>query len=213
MHLWYKDAGGLWGVHFDIGLIVSNNGIHFREPIADFQVIESGKKGEWDYLQVWQGHAFANVNDKTLIWYSAGVWNDARTKILNPHIGLATLRRDGFGYLSLLRPNAAGHCVTQTIPPATQRRDIVLNVAGVAPDQPVTVELLDEADRPLADYAGENAASITWDSVHAPAIWPKAKSNRLPARQAVALRIKFPAGGKARLYAAYVVSSERVSGG
>ena len=47
----------------DLGLIVSNNGIHFREPLPDHKVIASGAEGEWDSIALLQGHAFVNVGD------------------------------------------------------------------------------------------------------------------------------------------------------
>lgn len=201
-----KGSSPMWGLDLNIGLVVSTDGIHFREPVADFKVVEHGKKGEWDEEQIFQGNAFANVDDKTLIWYSASHWSDDTTRNVNPHIGLATLRRDSFGYLSLHRPQAAGHCVTRALPPTTEPREVFINVSGVAAQQPITVELLDEADRPLADYSGQNAAVIASDSVRAPVTWPKTKSHRLPSRRTVALRINFPAGGKAKVYATYIDS-------
>ena len=65
-----KGASHLLGVHIDLGLVVSNDGIHFREPVPDFKVIARGKEGEWDDIALLQGHAFANEGDKTMIWYS-----------------------------------------------------------------------------------------------------------------------------------------------
>ena len=42
--------GRYWnkGVAVDLGLIVSNNGIHFREPVPDHKVIARGAEGEWE---------------------------------------------------------------------------------------------------------------------------------------------------------------------
>ena len=109
----------LWGTHIDLGLIVSNDGIHFREPVPDFKVISHGKEGEWDSVALLQGHAFANVGDKTMIWYSH--WDTSGEKPETMEIGLATLRRDGFGYLSRHVPEQDAHCITTNIPAATAR--------------------------------------------------------------------------------------------
>jgi hypothetical protein len=65
-----KGSSHLYGVRIDLGLIVSDDGIHYREPIPDFKVIARGNEGEWDHFSLLQGHAFANVGDKTYIWYA-----------------------------------------------------------------------------------------------------------------------------------------------
>ena len=54
--------------------------------------------------------------------------------------------------------------------------------------RPLTVELLDDRDQPLPDYAGVNAAVISKDVVHGPVTWPKVNSNRLPEGQPVSVR-------------------------
>lgn len=196
-----KGASHLLGVHIDLGLVVSNDGIHFREPVPNFKVIERGKPGEWDDIALLQGHAFANVGDETMIWYSH--W-DTGAKLKNMEIGLATLRRDGFGYLSAHEPTVPAECVSTTIPAASQPGHVFINVEGVSSKEPLRVEFVDDHDRPLADYSGESAAAITTDGVHVPVTWPKLRTNRLPAGQPVAFRVKFPANSKARLYALYI---------
>ena len=60
-----------------------------------------------------QGHAFVNAATKTMIWYSH--W-DTGGKLSNMEIGLATLRRDGFGYLSPKIADEAAHFITATQP-------------------------------------------------------------------------------------------------
>jgi hypothetical protein len=196
-----KGAAHLLGVHIDLGLIVSNDGIKFREPVPDFKVIARGQPGEWDDIALLQGHAFANVGDRTMIWYSH--W-DTGAKLKSMDIGLATLRRDGFGYLTPHVDTVIAHCVSKTIPAEAEPPAVFINAAGVTTDAPITVELLDDRDQPLPDYAGAGAAVVSEDTLHGAVIWPKFKSNRLPKNRPVALRVNFPAGGKARLYAIYL---------
>ena len=101
-----KGAGPLWGTHIDLGLILSDDGIHFREPVPDFKVVARGPEGAWDHIALLQGHAFVNEGDQTMIWYSH--W-DTGGSTKNMDIGLATMRRDGFGYLLALgRPASRG---------------------------------------------------------------------------------------------------------
>src|SRR5690606_26434609 len=49
----------------DMGLLVSNDGINFREPISDFVLIEAGTEGDWDHGGLIQGQGFYNIGDKT----------------------------------------------------------------------------------------------------------------------------------------------------
>jgi hypothetical protein len=196
-----KGASHLLGVHVDLGLVVSDDGIHYREPVPGFKVIARGKPGEWDNTALLQGHALVNSGEQTMIWYAH--W-DTGGKLESMDIGLATLRRDGFGYLSSHVGDVAAHCVSSTIPAEAEPQPLFINAEGVAKSAPITVELLDDRDQPLPDYAGANAAAVSEDAVHAAVIWPKFGSNRLPEGQPLALRVNFPAGGKARLYALYV---------
>ena len=118
-------------VAIDLGLVVSNDGIHFREPSPGFKTIARGKTGEWDSIALLQGHAFANVGDRTYMWYSH--WNTAGPP-QDMEIGLATLRRDGFGYLSRQVAESDGHCITTTIPASQEGYRLRVNVeAGERP--------------------------------------------------------------------------------
>ena len=184
-----KGASHLLGVHIDLGLIVSNDGIHFREPVPDFKVIARGKEGEWDDVALLQGHAFVNEGDKTMIWYSH--W-DTGGKLKSMDIGLATLRRDGFGHLSRKEDDNDAHFITS----AFTARKVSLNVDGVAPEAPLTVQLLDHLDQPIAGYT----ATIAQNGSHQPIQWPKA----LPAGQRVTLRVNFPVNSGGRVYAIYL---------
>ena len=137
------------GVRADLGLIVSNDGIHFREPTPDFKVIARGKVGAWDDTALLQGHAFVNVGEQTMIWYSH--W-DTDGKLKSMDIGLATLRRDGFGYLSRKRDGNDAKCITASFTASNSAR-LLINVAGVTPAAPLTVELLDDRDGAVPHYS------------------------------------------------------------
>jgi hypothetical protein len=123
-----------------------------------------------------------------MIWYSH--W-DTGAALKNMDIGLATLRRDGFGHLSRMKEENDGHFVTA---PFTGR-EIALNVDGITPDAPLTVQLLDALDRPLEGLT----ATIAQDGLHQPIAWP----HPLPAAR-MALRVNFPANSQAQVYAVYL---------
>ncbi len=191
-----KGVSHLYGTHIDLGLIVSNDGIHFREPVPGFKVIPRGKQGEWDDIALTQGHAFANVGDRTLIWY--GHW-DTGDALKSMEIGLATLRRDGFGYLSRQFPEEPGSCTTALVPSSPEGARLSVNVTGVSPASPLVLELLDRFDRPIPGYSGPAAARVTEAGTAVPVRW---QSGRGPRDTPCAVRATFPAGD-VRLYAIY----------
>lgn len=192
-----KGTPHLYGVRIDLGLVVSNDGIHFREPVPDFKVLAHGKEGEWDSVSLLQGHAFANVGDKTYIWYSH--WDNER-EFRNQEVGLATLRRDGFGYLSRQVNGQDAQCITTNIPASESGYRLRLNVDGVSHDNPLTVELLDKSGRPLPAFSGENAARVTDPGVGREVTF--ASQSDLKNRP-FAVQARFPSSGDVRLYAIY----------
>lgn len=188
----------LWGTHVDLGLILSNDGIHFREPVADFKVIARGKEGEWDSIALLQGHAFVNVGDQTMIWYSH--W-DTSAEFRTMETGLATLRRDGFGYLSPMAAENDGHFITQTLVSSGQPLKIEVNAENVTPESPLRLELLDHLDRPLPGFSGSNAVQITASGTQKSVTWPNSRNLRLPTGTRFAIRVHFPVRSTARVYA------------
>ena len=65
--LWHGSAN--WQQRgLDLGLMVSNNGIHFREPQRDFVLIPAADGDQWDAAGLLQGQGFFNVGEKTHIY-------------------------------------------------------------------------------------------------------------------------------------------------
>ena len=125
----------LLGTRVDLGFITSNDGIHWREPAPDHKTIARGKEGEWDSIALLQAHAFANVGEQTFLWYSH--W-DCDGEFRNQDIGLATLRRDGFGYLSAQKTEVPANCETEFFD-ANGSTKLFVNADG-----PVKIEVLNE---------------------------------------------------------------------
>jgi hypothetical protein len=186
--------GKYWnqGVRVDLGLVVSNNGIHFREPIPDHKVIARGETGEWDDIALLQGHAFVNEGDRTLIWYSH--W-DTGGKLKDMEIGLATLRRDGFGYLSRKIADSAADFETAHFK-STAPAKVFVNAEGLSPNTPLTVQLVDEFARPVTGASAKVTTSGTRVEV--------ALKKPIPAGKSFALRVTLPDSGDAKIYAIYV---------
>ncbi|HYF34940.1 MAG TPA: hypothetical protein VD994_06575, partial [Prosthecobacter sp.] len=154
-----------------------------------------GKEGEWDNVALLQGHAFVNVGDQTYIWYSH--W-DTGASLTNMHIGLATLRRDGFGYVATKHKNGEGGFVTDTVElTAPEAFKVKVNVEGATAQAPLKLELLNDRDQPLGD-----ATSVTTSGTQVEVKWSKApvlkKGDRL------ALRAHFPKAADVRVYSLYI---------
>ena len=198
-----EGSSHLWGTHIDLGLILSNDGIHFREPVPDFKVIARGAEGEWDSVALLQGHAFVNMGDQTMIWYSH--W-DTAAEFRTMEIGLATLRRDGFGHLSRMTEANEGHFITRTLVSSGRPLQLRLNVENVTEEAPLTVELLDHLDRPLSGFSGKYAARVAVPGTQQPVAWPKNGTPRLPGGSQFAVKVGFPANSAARVYALAVSS-------
>lgn len=198
-----EGAGRLWGTNVDLGLIISNDGIHYREPVTDFKAISRGKSGEWDDIALLQGHAFVNEGDKTMIWYSH--W-DTGGQLKSMEIGLATLRRDGFGFLERNYKNNDAHFITSSIK-AKKRTKLLINVDGVTPDAPLTIELIDEkSGLPIKGYSGKKTAIVKNNGVRTEVVWGTSESSFLPVNRPFEIKVNFPDNCNAKLYSLYVVN-------
>lgn len=204
LHGMWQDAtekpakGESWnkGVHIDLGLVVSNDGIHFREPVPNFKVIQRGQQGDWDDTALLQGHAFVNEGEKTMIWYSH--W-DTAGKLKTMEIGLATLRRDGFGYLSAQEDDNEAEFITDFFE-SGKNGEIFLNVDGASTASPLEIELLDHLAKPLPGFSGSATVKIPNSGTRVPVSW----STPIPAGKKLALRVKYPGGSQAKVYAIYL---------
>lgn len=180
----HKKTNFLYDLKIDLGFVVSNDAIHYREPIQNFVMVAPGPDDAWDAKAILQAQAFANTDTETYIWYSQ--WytrNPAKAPpVPGPtipvpfNIGLLTLRRDGFGYLSkhvteipakpspFLRKDTAASVLSKsvTLPFAST---LLLNVDKVSPDAPFQVSLVDDAEQPLPGFA---PVAVTKSGVRVP---------------------------------------------
>jgi hypothetical protein len=195
----------LYGTRIALGLITSNDGVHFREPVPDFKVIARGGEKEWDSIGLLQGHAFENVGERTYIWYAH--W-DCEFKGRPQEVGLAFLRRDGFGYLARRHKELPGSFVTCPIRTEGKKAELIVNVEGASSEHPLKVELLDEFARPIPGYSGADAAKITGAGTRQEVVWPKSGRAEFSLKSRFALKVDFPSGGDARVYAVYAEAIE-----
>jgi len=185
----------------DLGFLVSNDGIHFREPIADHAFIRHGADGEWDERGLIQGQGFENIGDRTFIYY--GSWDISQTNKRPPQIGLATLPRDRFAHLAM-RDKVASQFTSMPIA-NTGPRTLHINADGLSKDAALRVELIDRLGEPVAGYSGADAATVAESGLKAAATWPGGTQIKCD-NKSYRVRVAFtgPAAAGIRFYAAYL---------
>ena len=186
----------------DLGLLISNDGIHFREPLPDFAFLPRGEPASWEGGGLLQGQGFENVGRETYIWY--GGWdNDVTRPDTYGEIGLARWRRDGFGSLSPKNPAVPAALVTSPIQTNGSTR-IWVNAEGLSEKAWLRVELLDERERPLAGYSGDDAAFVRQSGLREAVSWQGKDTIEDPNR-AVKIRVSFEGKREGiKLYALYL---------
>ena len=129
----------------DFGLLVSNDGLHFREPVKGYVWLHRDDSpptlaaGVKHSRILCQGNGILNVGEETLIYH--GRWaNTADVRDYSGEVALATLPRDRWGALGLFPAAADGSVWTAplTLPKDAQ---IVLNADGT---EGIRVEIADE---------------------------------------------------------------------
>ena len=186
----------------DVGFMLSNDGIHFREPIPDFQLISRGAKNSWEGGSVW-GVSFLNVGDETLIYYS-GLDGGGSTALGRGDIGIATLKRDQFGYLSLKDTREVGQLMTSELEVGGQVK-LFANVDNLEPDVNIRLGLVDERYRPIAGYSLKESKPLTVSGLKQPVAWKQGEVIKGLAGKKVYLQAELQGSGtkSPRLYAIY----------
>lgn len=205
----------LAGLTIDLGFVISNDALHYREPVPRFVMVPRGSPGQWDSQCLLQGNAFYNSETETYIWYSH--WDldnqleQTKAAAGNPRqaIGLLKLPRDRFGYLSKLMTGASpapgrgprydkGSVISM---PVILKRSakLYVNADNLTDAAPITIEILNKTDEVIRGYE----SSVSKDTLRAPVSWRAAKN--LPLNQPFRIRVSWPDGvPNPRLYAMYV---------
>lgn len=200
--LWHGGAG--WNQRtLDLGFLVSNDGMTFREPQTDWPILRRGHDGEWDQGGLLQGQGFANVGEQTYLWY--GAW-DPRPGLTYPPrggVGLAVLPRDRFGAFRVRDRSQPAELVTTNVSVRSSRPRLFLNVEGLGPDARVRVELLDARLGAIPGLAGADAAVVDQSGFRTPVRWKNPETS-LPPEYCVRLTFDGAARDQIRLSAIYV---------
>ena len=192
-------------VSVDLGLTVSNDGVHFREPAPGFVFIGRDQEMSWDrdwkgnttngYMLMLQG-PMVNVDEKTLIYYTAFT-PTGDTMESKSNLGLATIPRERFGSLTPVPGAAFGQAVTCLIrqgAPAELHANVELGPGGRLDVALTDAEGLEE----LQGYTMDDGAPITQSGFRQRIVWRDRA--RLPDGD---FRIRARLTGPCRLYALY----------
>jgi hypothetical protein len=146
----------------DLGLVVSNDALHYREPIPDFRIVSAAEDG-WGpiptgstavhFPALVQGQGFENVGDKTLFWYAPWPEHDS------DGVRVTSWDRDRLGYFeSFLAPRHGKdvHFISAPIDLENRPANVYMNIDGVSEHSQVTIEILDEQFNTITGYAADD---------------------------------------------------------
>ncbi len=141
----------------DLGLVVSNDALHYREPIPDFRIVPAAEHSlrpvpfgdtTVHFPALIQGQGFENIGDETLFWYAPWPEDDSNG------IRVASWMRDRLGYFqSFLGPEQNSHFISAPIDLEDKPARIYMNVDGISKYSKVTVNILDEKFQKIPGYS------------------------------------------------------------
>ena len=211
--LWHMAEGdpplsNLKGTSCDLGLLVSNDGVHFREPvpghvyISRFDSPAPPVPGREYPTILCQYNGILNVGDETSIYH--GRWRNAGA---NPdyysEIALATLPRDRWGALGLF-PNENDGWVWSA-PVTVPERGWTVSLNADFPER-MQVDVSDDMFGLLPEYSGAQSGTPgASEGLESKVRWGDADLSAL-AGKSVRLRVHLQRSGdtEPRLYAIYL---------
>jgi hypothetical protein len=198
-------AGTTYG---DWGLVVSNDGQHFREPVKGHVFLDhrasppSAPPPVAFQTILCQGNGILTVGDETRIYHGRWV-NAAQDEHYYAEIALATLPRDRWGALGLYPKASEGTLWSAPVRLPEGGCRLSLNADGA---RGITVEVADERFGLIPEFSGPNAGTAAPESgFEVPVTWPQADLSAL-AGKTVRLRLRLSREGhpEPRLFAAYL---------
>jgi hypothetical protein len=166
----------------DLGVVVSNDGIRFREPAHEHIFLKRGDDGDWDQGGLLQGQGFENVGDQTYIYY--GAWDPRAWQSSPPRggVGITTLPRDRFADLVVdettkgngdyQMPETVSEFITASVDlQASHPHRFYINADGLGEEAALKVELLSHHMVALPEYSGDKAATVRQGGFQTPITW------------------------------------------
>ncbi len=169
---------GMWHGHpsndrrlltMDLGLVVTNDALHYREPIPDYPIVAAAEDG-WElpprghtaepFAALTQGQGFENIGDETLFWYAPWPEHDS------DGVRVATWPCDRLGCLrsyftSPTTDRNLPHFVSAPIDLEGKAARVYLNVGDLDDYSTVSVEVLDKRFRPIPGYTRDTCLAPT----------------------------------------------------
>ena len=179
---------GMWNGHptndrrlvsMDLGLAVSMDGLHFREPIPNFPIVRAAEAGfpranEGPSIvqtpALIQGQGFENIGDKTFFWY--GRWPENNSD----GVRAATWDRDRLGYFTPFLGDRMQSCresffISSPIDLEGDAARVFVNLEGVSEHAGIEIEIVDEQFRTLSSYRAEECISLESGGLREPIAW------------------------------------------
>ena len=203
-------------VDMDLGLVVSNDALHYREPIPDFRIVEAGED-DFEHLPtpmyfkhagLVQGQGFENVGEETLFWYAP--WPEQ----LSNGVRVASWQHDRLGYFQAsdlnLKKGQGRHVISAPIDLEGQLTQVWLNVDGLSQHAQIAVEILDERFQPIDGYLAQDCQPLE-SGLRQPVHW---KNHQLIMTNKEVIRIRLNYVGlrpeDPKIYAIYVTSASTI---
>ena len=179
---------GMWNGHpsndrrlvtMDLGLAVSNDALHYREPIPDYPIVSAAEDG-WqelphgntlvNYPALIQGQGFEQIGDETLFWYAP--WPEQSSD----GVRVASWPRDRLGYLqpfpaSRMRPGQGPHIISAPIDLEGRPAHLALNIDGLGDYSDVTAEIIAEQLEPVPGYSAADCIPPQDSGLSQPVAW------------------------------------------
>lgn len=198
---WHNETNDRRTCIVDIGLVVSPDALHFKEPIPDFKLVPFFEETDRAEPRLTQGQAFENIGDRTIFWY--GIWPEVNRD--GPTgVRVATWPRDRLGHFRPAPDIADPQCISRPQPIAAVGGRIYVNADGLSANNHFKVELPDELLRPIPGYSGDDCLPVVKSGFHTPVVW---KGGAVVKSSAESVRVRVSWGGDrpdSRLWAIYV---------
>jgi hypothetical protein len=209
--LWHnsRDEKSFNAISCDFGLLVSNDGIHFREPVKGHRFLRREDSlvtpvpGHNFNTILCQANGILNVGDETRIYHGRwrnigwGAAADKNFKHYSGEVALATLPRDRWGALGLNPGANEGAVCSSPLVISAGGGALTLNADGVAG---LAVELVDEQFRPIPGFGAGQVEGP--DGFDCSIVWPGHEWAELKGRSVrVQVRIRRLGDVSPRLYA------------
>lgn len=190
-------------VSVDLGLLFSNDGLHFRDPAPGHTFIRRDQEAHWDRefkttashppILLLQG-SMINTPDQTYIFYSASTPH-GNTATCRGNIGLATLPRDRFGYVECIPGQAAGSLLS--VPLTASSSDRLWLNAEAPPGSTLRISLMDaDGLNPLPGYEMRKRETEGISGLNVEVRWSNETRTRPLPKNPFRIRLELTPGAK-----------------